>query len=88
MIFLYTDSVLSIGLYGLSINAQRFKLILGITINCLNTFADLKITTFTGYFVFCVGESPLTKDEITFLRDHTGGQLLTWNQFIEAILVI
>lgn len=35
-----------------------------------------------------VGESPLTKDEITFLRDRIGGQLLTWNQFIEAILVI
>lgn len=34
-----------------------------------------------------VGESPLTKDEIMFLCDRKG-QLLTWNQFIEAILVI
>lgn len=35
-----------------------------------------------------VGELPLTKDEITFLRDRTGGQLLTWNQFIEMLLLI
>lgn len=35
-----------------------------------------------------VGELPLTKDEITFLCDRTGGQLLTWNQFIEMLLLI
>ena len=35
-----------------------------------------------------VGKSPLTKDEIIFLCDRRGGQLLTWNQFIKAILVI
>jgi solute carrier family 14 (urea transporter) len=32
-------------------------------------------------------EPPLYKDEITFLQDRTGGQPLTWNRFIEVLLL-
>ncbi|WP_445243825.1 urea transporter [Microcoleus sp. MON1_C5] len=32
-------------------------------------------------------EPPLSKDEITFLQEHTGGQPLTWNRFIEVLLL-
>lgn len=35
-----------------------------------------------------VGEPPLTNDEITFLSDRSNGQSLTWNRFIELLLVI
>ncbi|KYC39989.1 hypothetical protein WA1_28945 [Scytonema hofmannii PCC 7110] len=34
-----------------------------------------------------VGEPPLSNDEIAFLRDRTGGEPLTWNRFIEVLLV-
>lgn len=34
-----------------------------------------------------VGEPPLSIDEIAFLGDRTGGQPLTWNRFIEVLLV-
>jgi solute carrier family 14 (urea transporter) len=34
-----------------------------------------------------VGELPLSTDEIAFLRDRTEGQPLTWNRFIEVLLV-
>ncbi|MEG4984343.1 hypothetical protein QUB08_00975 [Microcoleus sp. BR0-C5] len=34
-----------------------------------------------------LGEPPLSIDDIAFLRDHTGGQPLTWNRFIEVLLV-
>lgn len=34
-----------------------------------------------------VGEPPLTQEEVEFLRDRTGGQPLTWNRFIEVLLV-
>ncbi|MEG4107108.1 hypothetical protein [Microcoleus sp. S13_C5] len=32
-------------------------------------------------------EAPLSKDEITFLQEQTGGQALTWNRFIEVLLL-
>ncbi|MFB8787777.1 MAG: urea transporter [Potamolinea sp.] len=32
-------------------------------------------------------EPPLSEDEITFLQDQTGGQPLTWNRFIEVLLL-
>ncbi|MEG4276747.1 urea transporter [Microcoleus sp. MON1_C1] len=32
-------------------------------------------------------EPPLSKDEITFLQEQTGGQPLTWNRFIEVLLL-
>ncbi len=34
-----------------------------------------------------VGEPSLTQEEVEFLRDRTGGQPLTWNRFIEVLLV-
>ncbi|MUG91077.1 urea transporter [Scytonema sp. UIC 10036] len=34
-----------------------------------------------------VGEPPLSNDEIAFLRERTGGEPLTWNRFIEVLLV-
>ncbi|MFE1746004.1 urea transporter [Coleofasciculus sp. H7-2] len=34
-----------------------------------------------------VGEPPLTQEEVEFLRDRTGGESLTWNRFIEVLLV-
>lgn len=34
-----------------------------------------------------VGEPRLTQEEVEFLRDRTGGQPLTWNRFIEVLLV-
>ncbi|MEG4944079.1 urea transporter [Microcoleus sp. F4-D5] len=32
-------------------------------------------------------EPPLSEDEITFLQEQTGGQSLTWNRFIEVLLL-
>jgi Ca2+-binding EF-hand superfamily protein len=32
-------------------------------------------------------EPPLSEDEITFLQKQTGGQALTWNRFIEVLLL-
>jgi hypothetical protein len=32
-------------------------------------------------------EPPLSKDEIKFLQKQTGGQPLTWNRFIEVLLL-
>jgi Ca2+-binding EF-hand superfamily protein len=34
-----------------------------------------------------VGEPPLTDEEISFVRERTTGQPLTWNQFIDVLLV-
>jgi Ca2+-binding EF-hand superfamily protein len=35
-----------------------------------------------------VGEPPFSKAELFYLRQRFGGQPLTWNQFIEILLVI
>ncbi|MBE9201783.1 MULTISPECIES: urea transporter [unclassified Nodularia (in: cyanobacteria)] len=35
-----------------------------------------------------VGELPLSKDEIIYLQEKTEGQPLSWNQFIELLLVL
>ena len=32
-------------------------------------------------------EPPLSKDEITFLQKQTGSQSLTWNRFVEVLLL-